>query len=66
MSPSGAKKVRNLEANIVICSCGRTQYEINQVIKQRENAKLFYTPRDGALTVIISKDGTVKANSWSF
>ena len=49
-----------LDADILLCSCGLSQYEKQQVIKNRDNSGVFYTPRDGAITTSINKNGTVK------
>jgi len=49
----------SLNADILIYSCGRRQYENQQVIEQNE-AEAFYTPIDGAISVCINKDGTIK------
>ena len=57
--------LEKLNADILICSCGRTQYERQQqMIKGKANAESFYTPKDGAVTVCISKDGIVKATTF--
>jgi len=53
--------LEKLDADILICSCGRSQYERQQqMIKARGSAKSFYTPKDGAITICISKDGIIK------
>jgi len=57
--------LENLEADILIYSCGRTQYErINHapgpVTRNPNKAKLFYTARDGAIIVCIDKEGAIK------
>jgi competence protein ComEC len=62
--------LENLEADISICSCSRGQYERQQKIKQekepqkgnpqKNEVKSFYTARDGAITVCINKEGTIK------
>ena len=49
-----------LDADILICSCGRGQYERQQVINFQNGAKAFYTPKDGAVVVYVEKDGTIK------
>ncbi len=53
--------LEKLDADILICSCGRSQYEKQQVIKEKSNTKLFYTPKDGANTIRINKDSTIEA-----
>ena len=52
--------LKSLEADILIYSCGRRQYERQQTIKPRNGIKLFYTPKDGALTAYINRDGLIK------
>ena len=56
--------LENLDADILICSCGRTQYERLQTTKRKTKAKLFYTPKDGAIIVCISKDGTIRTTTF--
>jgi competence protein ComEC len=52
--------LEKLDADILICSCGRGQYERQQVINFQNGAKAFYTPKDGAVVVYVEKDGTIK------
>jgi len=52
--------LEKLDADILICSCGRGQYERRQVINFQNGAKTFYTPKDGAVVVYVEKDGTIK------
>ena len=56
--------LKNLEADISICSCGRTQYERLRTIKQKDKAKSFYTARDGTITVCINKDGAIRTATF--
>jgi competence protein ComEC len=56
--------LENLDAEILICSCSRSQYERQQVIDFKGEAKTYYTPRDGAVAVYIDKDGYVARPSW--
>ncbi|MHC4665618.1 MAG: DNA internalization-related competence protein ComEC/Rec2 [Planctomycetota bacterium] len=55
--------LKNLKPEILICSCGRREYEKNQTADLKNAAKPFYTARDGALTISISTDGTIKINT---
>jgi len=55
--------LKSLDADILICSCGRGQYERQQTIKRKNRAKSFYTARDGTITLCIDKDGTIKTYS---
>jgi len=52
----------DLDTDILLCSCGRSQYEKRQVIKSKDNSRVFYTPKDGAITVRIKKGGTITTN----
>jgi len=56
--------LKNLDADILICSCGRTQYEKQQIVKIENKATSFYTAKDGAITVQINKDGTITADAF--
>ncbi|HEW79143.1 MAG TPA: DNA internalization-related competence protein ComEC/Rec2, partial [Phycisphaerales bacterium] len=60
--------LENLKADILIYSCSRRQYERTSrdslpVTRAPNKAKLFYTARDGAITVYINRDGTIKLAS---
>jgi len=59
-----ANFLEKLDADILICSCGRSQYEKQQVVKERDNTKSFYTSKDGAVTVRINKDNMVKTTTF--
>lgn len=57
--------LKNLGADILICSCGRKRYE--QVSRNTETvkhfpaeARLFRTPETGAVTVSVNKNGIIK------
>jgi len=56
--------LEKLEAHILLVSCSRKQYEQQQVLIQANNAKLFYTPRHGAITICINKKGTIKTTTF--
>ncbi len=52
-----------LDADVLICSCDQNQYERTQtdlglLIHNPDESKLYYTARDGAVTVSIDKTGT--------
>ena len=51
--------LENLDAEILICSCGRRDYERQRTTRAENKAKSFYTARDGAITVCIKRDGTI-------
>lgn len=57
--------IKRLGADILICSCGRDQYEKQQVFRPKDEAGLFYTPKHGAITVCINKDGQVKVRTFA-
>jgi DNA internalization-related competence protein ComEC/Rec2 len=52
-------------ADIFICSCGRREYERQQVIMAEKEVKSFYTARDGAVTVWVGKDGEVRTTAFT-
>ncbi len=59
--------LERLDADILICSCGQSQYERmghapDSVTHNPNKAKSFYTAKDGTLTVFISKNGMIKTN----
>jgi len=57
--------LESLEADILICSCGRMQYESQQARKEKNKANSFYTVRDGAITLSLSEDGTIKTATFT-
>jgi competence protein ComEC len=57
--------LEKLDADILIYSCGRTQYERQQMIKGKGNTESFYTPKDGAITVCIDKNGTIETTAFA-
>jgi competence protein ComEC len=59
--------LKSLGPNILICSCGQSQYEminlaLDSVIRDQSNVKSFYTAKNGAITVRINKNGTIKTD----
>lgn len=50
--------LENLDAEILICSCSRGQYE--RTNRSPDKKKSLYTARGGAIPVCIEKDGTIK------
>ena len=52
--------LENLNAGILIVSCGQRDYERQRTTRAENKAKSFYTARDGAITVCIKRDGTIK------
>jgi len=57
---SDADFLKNLEPGILIVSCGQRDYERQRTTRAENKAESFYVARDGALTICIKKDGTVK------
>jgi beta-lactamase superfamily II metal-dependent hydrolase len=56
--------LENLGANILIYSCSRSQYEKLRTINKNNKEELFYTPKDGTITIHISKNGTIKTTTF--
>jgi len=58
--------LEKLDADILIYSCGRTQYERQQqMIKGKTSAnKSFYTPKHGAVAVCIKSDGVTETTTF--
>jgi len=57
--------LEKLDADILICSCGRSQYERQQqMIKAKTSARSFYTPKNGAIVVYISSDGVMETKTF--
>jgi len=54
---TGKNFLQKLEPKIVVCSCGRTDYERKRVIETAVDGEVFYTAADGAVTVCVEKDG---------
>jgi competence protein ComEC len=57
--------IKRLEADISICSCGRTQYERLLKINRKDHAQPFYTTRDGAIMVCVTTDGSIKTATFT-
>ena len=52
--------LQSLDPDIVIHSCGRNEYETQQQTEHDQSARHFYTPENGAITIRIRKDGSVR------
>ncbi len=63
---SDPKFLESLEPDILIFSCGSRQYQNQQTRGKTTKAKSFYTPRDGAVTVNIDKNGMIKTQAHTF
>ncbi|MGA1979274.1 MAG: DNA internalization-related competence protein ComEC/Rec2 [Sedimentisphaerales bacterium] len=51
--------IENLDAGILIYSCGQRDYQRQQTTKTENKTKSFYTARDGAATICIKRDGAI-------
>jgi len=56
--------LKKLNADILIYSCGQRQYETQQNFEQTKKTNSFYTYRDGAITVSVSKNGAVRTETF--
>jgi competence protein ComEC len=56
---SDADFLEKLAADILIVSCGRTDFERQKKAGRSPASRSFYTAEDGAITVTITKDGTI-------
>ncbi|HUU20356.1 MAG TPA: DNA internalization-related competence protein ComEC/Rec2 [Sedimentisphaerales bacterium] len=60
-----ANFLEKLNADILIYSCDRTQYERKQqMIKGKTSVRSFYTPKHGAVSVYISSDGVMEIKTF--
>jgi beta-lactamase superfamily II metal-dependent hydrolase len=55
----------NIEPSVVINSCSESSYKKGQVIRPQQGLRPYYTGRDGAVTVHVSKQGTIEANTFA-
>jgi competence protein ComEC len=53
-----------LATGTLLCSCGRTDCEKGRVLKQTDNAELFLTATQGAITVCIDQAGVVRTSTF--
>ena len=56
--------LESVDAEVLICSCGQREYErMNDLPASQgpNKARWFYTPRDGAIALWITKDGAIQA-----
>jgi competence protein ComEC len=54
--------LEQVNAQIVLCSCARSQYDMNKVIAP--DASISYTARDGAVIIRIDPSGDLTQSSW--
>ena len=57
--------LRQLAPRLVICSCGRTDFEQGRVTRKAEGADLLCTAQAGALNVCIDETGAVQVSPWT-
>ena len=51
--------MEKLDADTLICSCSRRQYESQQVKRQNNKHKWLHTVKDGAVTISVSPQGVI-------
>ena len=57
--------LKNLEADVLIFSCGRRQYEKQTLSRYKNSNKVFFTAKDGAITISIDKNGRIKTDTFT-
>ncbi|MHC4644706.1 MAG: DNA internalization-related competence protein ComEC/Rec2 [Planctomycetota bacterium] len=57
--------LEELDAAVWICSCSRTEYEKRQTIRSNTKTRCFHTPKDGAVTVCISKHSALQTRVFT-
>jgi beta-lactamase superfamily II metal-dependent hydrolase len=68
MTTLDAGFLESLNADILICSCDRSQYErttrsAGPSLAASNGARRFYTAKDGAVTVTVGTDGTIETSA---
>lgn len=66
----GADFLSRLDTRIVLCSCDQTQYErmigdSGSTVHSAGRLQSFYTARDGAVQVCVSRDGTIQTRIYA-
>lgn len=56
--------LERFDAKILICSCNVSQYERTDYTGALRDVKLFFTPKDGAVTVKIDKSGVITTRTY--
>ena len=56
--------LKQLGAQVLLCSCGTRDYEQGRVIRSAEDGELWITARDGAVSVCIDASGVVQTSGW--
>jgi competence protein ComEC len=57
--------LRQLEPRLLVCSCGRTDFQQGRVLKKVDRAELLHTAQAGAITVRIDRTGEVQVRSMA-
>ncbi|MGA2172762.1 MAG: DNA internalization-related competence protein ComEC/Rec2 [Sedimentisphaerales bacterium] len=57
--------INRLQPGTIICSCDRTSYEEERVIRQSAGSGLYHTGTDGAVTVRVNKQGTIETKTFA-
>jgi competence protein ComEC len=52
--------LENIGAEILVCSCGRSDYKSNRIIKPQREVEWLCTAEQGAVVVCIDKDGVIR------
>jgi competence protein ComEC len=52
--------LEKLEPNILMCSCGRNDYEKNRIIKPRSKTEWLCTAERGAVVICIDRDSVIR------
>jgi competence protein ComEC len=65
-----SKLLENFDTDVLICSCSQSQYERmtrdpGLVRGAANKAESFYTHKDGAITVCVEKDGTIRTTAFA-
>ncbi|MHC4431926.1 MAG: ComEC/Rec2 family competence protein, partial [Planctomycetota bacterium] len=60
----------DLDAKVLVCSCDRTQYEriignASPASVTQNRTRILYTAEEGAITVVIGRDGTIETAAFA-
>ena len=56
--------LERLNADVLICSCGRRGFERQGKQGFDNSSKQFFTERDGAISICVKKDGAIKTDKF--
>ncbi len=57
--------LRALKPQLIICSTGRREFERHDLSRWSEDIRLFFTARDGAITMSADNNGHIKAKGFA-